>query len=224
MCHKDFIMPGDALTKRSLRGVRSAPSKGRWPPGIPAVGEGRFGAILNGHMDLRESPSMPIGASKETPRKDRQGIPGVEANGNVVRLRAARSGRAVTESDVARANKERALRNRQDRLAAWCRGTWVLVAWALAVYRLRSAIVLHVVFDAEASLAFLVAVLMPILYGKSLISGVRAALIARKRRGMRRARSQRHASDVRPFPPPRGRGSSCSTRGAPKPFRNVGEQ
>src|SRR6266404_312847 len=103
---------------------------------------------------------------------ERHRNPQVDATGKVLRFPPISAGRAPTASDVAEVNQARVLRRREKRSALWIDGAWVLLAWIVAVCRLRLAIMQHEVFGAEASMAFLVVVLMPLMRAPRIIAVV----------------------------------------------------
>jgi hypothetical protein len=115
-----------------------------------------------------------------------------EKGENVLAFRPVRSGNLRRYSGIAPVNEERGLLVREDRLGTWSKGAWVLLAWLLAMSRLLPAARHHDVFDNETSLAFVVAVLMPVLYWRSFVSALRETAVAlRKTKAARRAKRQR---------------------------------
>src|SRR5689334_17600566 len=104
--------------------------------------------------------------------------PQTETRENVFIFRPVRRGRNMKDPDVVRASAEGVLQRREDRIRVWSRGMWVCLAWILAMSRLASAAQSHDVFDAETSLAFVVAALMPLLFWKSIQGAVRGARVA----------------------------------------------
>ena len=111
----------------------------------------------------------------------RQQDPQVETKGKVLRFPSLGAGHAATASHIARVNAAHALQRREQRAAAWIGGAWVLLAWIVAVCRLHLAITQHQVFGAEASMAFLVAVLLPLMRARSIAAAARDALVALRR-------------------------------------------
>jgi hypothetical protein len=93
---------------------------------------------------------------------------------------------------------------RQRRAAAWLNGTWVLLAWTVAVDRLWLAIKHHQVFGAETSIAFLVVVVLPLMRGPKLVRAMWPAAVA-----LRRASAARRDANGEPHDaPPRPRSRS----------------
>jgi hypothetical protein len=105
----------------------------------------------------------------------------IEARGNVLKFRPLRAGRPATTADVARAKEEQSLRHREQRLAVWVVRIWMLLAWLVALSRLRLALAHHEVFRADASVAFVVAVIIPIMRIKSIVAVLREAVAAVRR-------------------------------------------
>jgi hypothetical protein len=97
--------------------------------------------------------------------------------------RAAHAGGVRVTRMTQVASAERRLRQ----LAEWRGRAWLVLAWMLAADRLHLAIVQREVFGPEASLAFLLAVLMPITHARNIVSAlaelarpVRRAVAARR--------------------------------------------
>jgi hypothetical protein len=129
---------------------------------------------------------------------DRRRNPPFESTRNVLRLAPPLSRRRpLTTLDVAMVHQERAVRRREQRAVAWLETSWVLLAWILSLIHLRSAIANHVVFGIESSIAFVVAVALPIARGRRIFMALRRTAIAVKEaRAARRAKA--HASDANP--------------------------
>jgi hypothetical protein len=130
--------------------------------------------------------------------------PSVAGQGNVL-LFPSRSEHRLPKSEGARAKEERALRNRQRQMSAWSRTAWLLMAWSVAMFRVGSAIRHREVFGLEASLAFVVVVWMPILYGKSFVGAIRRGIIVvrRKKAALITKREQRGSRSSASPPDPR---------------------
>ena len=104
----------------------------------------------------------------------------IEARGNVLKFRPLRSGRPATTADEARAMEEQ-LRHREQQLAVWVVRIWMLLAWLVALSRLRLALAHHEVFRPDASVAFIVAAIIPIMRIKSIVAVLREAMAAVRR-------------------------------------------
>jgi hypothetical protein len=128
---------------------------------------------------------------------DRQRDSLFEPRGKLVRI--VRQGRRpATTTDVALVQHERAQRRKDERAAAWLRGTWVVMAWVVSICRLRLGVARHEVFGVESTMAFVVAISLPLLHGRKVVAAVRSALKAfrRARAARRSARTQQES-----FPP-----------------------
>jgi hypothetical protein len=89
-------------------------------------------------------------------------------------------------SNAAKGNEARAIVHMQQRTSTWISVSWVLLAWTVAAGRLRFAITHHQVFGVETSMAFLVAVLIPVMRARRIAQTVREVVVV-----LRRARRDR---------------------------------
>ncbi len=119
---------------------------------------------------------------------DRHRDPPFEPRGKLLWI-VPRRRRPATTVDVALVQHERAQRRKDERVAAWLRGAWVLMAWIVSVSRLRLGVARHEVFGVESTLAFLVVISLPLLHGRRVVSAVRMAVKA-----LRRARAAHRSS------------------------------
>lgn len=125
---------------------------------------------------------------------DRRRDPPFEPRGKLLWI-IPRRRRQATTADVALVQHERAQRRKDERAAAWLRGTWVAMAWVVSICRLHLGVVRHEVFGVESTMAFLVAISLPLLYGRRVVSAVRtvARALRRARAARRSARAQRES-------------------------------
>ena len=104
-----------------------------------------------------------------------------ERSAKILRFPLLRSRRAVTSADDAEVNDPRVLERRRRRAAAWLGGACGLLAWIVALSRLRFATLHHEVFGVESTMAFLVVVSMPLIHAGRLATSFREALSALRR-------------------------------------------
>ena len=123
---------------------------------------------------------------------DRRRDPPFEPRGKLVWIVRQRR-RPATTSDVALVQHERAQRRRDERAAAWLRGTWVAMAWIVSVCRLRLGVVRHEVFGGEPTMAFLVAISLPLLHARRVLAAFRWVTKA-----FRRATAARRSARTEP--------------------------
>jgi hypothetical protein len=119
---------------------------------------------------------------------DVQRKPLSERVGKILKFPLLGPKRGAHASGRASVLEARIFERRRRRLAQWINGIWMLLAWAVSAFRVRFAIGHHQVFDAEASIAFVVVVLMPLMLAPKIITAIREAILA-----LRRARTDRKA-------------------------------
>ncbi|HTQ05978.1 MAG TPA: hypothetical protein VMI54_19085 [Polyangiaceae bacterium] len=85
-----------------------------------------------------------------------------EPRGKILLFRRLRSSRSNGASDSDELDPEDAARVRRALIALWFTRAWIVAAWLLAALRVHRAAVTREVFGAEASIAFLVAVAIPL--------------------------------------------------------------
>jgi hypothetical protein len=84
----------------------------------------------------------------------------------------------------------------------WPGLAWTLLAWLLAVSRVRLAAVQREVFGAEATMAFVVAVLMPVAQGRQIVAAARTTIAALRRVRMGRRNAEGEEADTPVRHPP----------------------
>src|SRR5258708_35897838 len=102
--------------------------------------------------------------------------PQVEKAGKILRLLRPRRPRKAP--DGAKVIEARVMESRRRRALTWISGAWVLLAWIVAACRLRSPVMHHEVFGAEAGMAFLVVVVLPLMQAGRIADAAREAVIA----------------------------------------------
>jgi hypothetical protein len=126
--------------------------------------------------------------------------PAVEPKGKL--LTFPPSGRSAHAGDVRVTQMMQVARaeSRLRQLDDWNGRAWMVLAWMLGAYRLHLAVVQREVFGLDASLAFLFAVLMPIMRARGiaralaeLVRPLRRALTARRSAKPKSASTVRHA-------------------------------
>ncbi len=116
-------------------------------------------------------------ASERTPHSERPG--------KLLLFRRLRSNLPGAASDARTLDAERAARLLRARLALLLTRSWIVAAWLLAALRVHRAVVSREVFGAEASLAFLVAVVVPLARTRAVVSVVGEVAHALRRRRAR---------------------------------------
>jgi uncharacterized membrane protein len=107
-------------------------------------------------------------------------------------------------ADVAQVREANALRRRQERAASWMNRIVLLLAWIVAVCRLELALTHHEVFGVVASMAFLVAVLMPLVHARSIAVAVREVAVELRRGRTERRKAEFEGSGTPAPAPPHG--------------------
>ena len=121
----------------------------------------------------------------------------IEPGAKVLKFRSLRPrrGRVVTASEVAQIKEARVLQSRRQKIAAWLNEAWMVLAWIVALSLLTPALSHHRVFNIELSMAFVLAISLPMMRGGRIASAVRAALagLSLRRRARREAKRSRTA-------------------------------
>jgi hypothetical protein len=124
---------------------------------------------------------------------DSQRSPEVETLAKVLPF-PPRSTRRAKASDLIKAEQARALERRRRQTAVWTGRAWVVLAWIVAACRLRLAIVHREVFGFEASVALLVAIVLPLMRAPSIAATIRETVAAVRRA----SRARRNGGSAEP--------------------------
>src|SRR5690242_13384491 len=104
-----------------------------------------------------------------------------ESRGKILLFRRLRFGRSSTTWEADQLKADRAARIRRQRVALWFTRFWIVAAWVLAASRVHRAIAAREIFGAEASLAFLIAVVVPLARVRAVASVVGEVATALRR-------------------------------------------
>jgi hypothetical protein len=138
---------------------------------------------------------------------DHRRNPPVEPTGKVLRLVPRRRGRPTTTLDVELVKEEREQRRRDQRAAAWFDAAWVALAWTVSVWELRRAIAHREVFGVETTIAFLVAIALPLVRARRIIAALRrGTAVLKEVRAIRRAKREGAAAVEEEQPKPHASG------------------
>jgi hypothetical protein len=102
----------------------------------------------------------------------------IEMAGKILKFPRFALRRRGAPSNAAKPHDGHGVVSTQQRAPGWINLTWALLAWSVAMGRVRFAITQHKVFGVEASLAFLVAVLIPLLRAKTIAHVAREVVVA----------------------------------------------
>ena len=105
-----------------------------------------------------------------------------QPRGKVLLFRRLLSGRSSAGKEAKALEAEHAARIRRARVALWFNRAWIVAAWFIAASRVHRASVSREVFGVEASLAFVVAVAVPLVRVRALAAVVGEVATALRRR------------------------------------------